>query len=261
MLTAGLLEHLARLAPPGLAEDWDNVGLIVGRRDRPVRRVLVALDLRDAVLREAREAGAGAIVVHHPPIFTPLATVTDGAIGQELVLRAAEDGVSVIAAHTNLDAAAGGLNDRLADLLGMTGRTPLVPNPADPACGLGRVGTVPAVTLGALAARAVAAIPGAVTCTGDAATPVRRVACCTGSGASLIDDARAAGVDAYVTGDLKYHDADRAEGMPLLCLPHGQTERVAMHAWFPLLREALAGEGVDAVFAATDTDPWRPVPR
>jgi dinuclear metal center YbgI/SA1388 family protein len=260
VLTDRFLAVVERLAPAALAEDWDNVGLLVGRHDRPVRRVLVALELREAVLAEARDRGADALLVHHPPVFPALAAVTDATPAAALVLSAAEERRTVVAAHTNLDAAPGGLNDHMAALLGMTGAVPLVPAATGQAgAGLGRVGTVAPVALGAYAARVAALIPGAVVHTGDPGATVGRVACCTGSGASMIDDARAAGADLYVTGDLKHHDADRAAGMPLLSVSHAQTERIAMRGWFATLRDALAPEGVEALFAEADTDPWRPV--
>ena len=130
MLVAQVLAAVERLAPPALAEDWDNVGLIVGRHNQPVRRLLVALELRGDVLGEAREHGCDAILTHHPPIFPSIHAVTDGAAG-ELVLRAAEDRLAVLAAHTNLDAARGGLNDVMAEILGMSAAVPLRPDPDD----------------------------------------------------------------------------------------------------------------------------------
>ena len=92
MLVAQLVAAVERLAPSALAEDWDNVGLVVGRHNQPARKLLVALELRDEVLGEARELGCDAVLVHHPPIFPTLAAVTDGSAASELVLRAAEGG-------------------------------------------------------------------------------------------------------------------------------------------------------------------------
>jgi dinuclear metal center YbgI/SA1388 family protein len=204
MLVAQLLAAIERLAPSALAEEWDNVGLLVGRHNQPARRVLVALELRDEVLGEARETGCDAVVTHHPPIFPTLTAVTDAGAASELVLRAAEGRVAVIAAHTNLDAAAGGLNDVMAEVLGVTVRAPLVPSAADPALGLGRIGPVPPTTLGALVERVRSGFGGpAVSYAGDPFTRVETVACCTGSGGSLIGAARAAEADAYVTSDLR----------------------------------------------------------
>jgi dinuclear metal center YbgI/SA1388 family protein len=257
MLVAQVLAAVERLAPPSLAEEWDNVGLIVGRHNQPVRRLLVALELRGDVLGEAREHRCDAVLVHHPPIFPSISAVTDGAAG-ELVLRAAEDRVAVMAAHTNLDAARGGLNDVMAEILGITAATPLRPSPAMPSCGLGRIGSVRPLTLGSLAEAVAQGFGGApVSYAGDPWIQVRRVACCTGSGASLIDDARAAEADAFVTSDLKYHDADRAEGLPLVCLPHARAERVALKRWTKALERALVPDGVEVRFAEADTDPWQ----
>jgi dinuclear metal center YbgI/SA1388 family protein len=257
MLVAQVLAAVERLAPPVLAEDWDNVGLIVGRHNQPVRRLLVALELRADVLGEAREHACDAILTHHPPIFPSIAAVTDGAAG-ELVLRAAEDRVAVLAAHTNLDAARGGLNDVMAEILGVTAAVPLRPHPELPSCGLGRVGAVRPVTLSALAEAVAQGFGGApVSYAGDPWLQVRRVACCTGSGASMIDDARTAEADAFVTSDLKYHDADRAGGLPLVHLPHARAERVALKRWSKVLGKAVGPHGVEVRFAETDTDPWQ----
>jgi len=257
VLVAQLLALVDRLAPVALAEDWDNVGLIVGRHNRPVRRVLVALELRDEVLHEARERGCDTVLTHHPTIFPALAAVTDGAPVAELVLSAAEARVAVVAAHTNLDSCRGGLNDHLAEMLGMRDTRPLRPHPSRPAEGIGRVGRVAPGALEALVRRVEGALEGArVHYVGDPGARVESVACCTGSGGSLIADARAAEVDVYVTGDLTYHDADRAEGLPLVLAPHAPTERVALRRWFRTFERALAREGAEAVFAEADTDPW-----
>jgi dinuclear metal center YbgI/SA1388 family protein len=259
MLVAELVAAVERLAPPALAEEWDNVGLLVGRHNQPVSRLLVALELRDDVLSEAAELGCDAVLTHHPPIFPSLAAVTDDTHAADLVLRAAESRVAIVAAHTNLDAAAGGLNDVMAGLLGLSATVPLRPDTADPSVGLGRVGKAPArFTLEKLLKRVGEAFPGAPRrFAGDPGAKVRTVACCTGSGASLLPDALAAGADAYVTSDLKYHDADRAPGLALIALPHAHVERVAMKLWSKLLERALAQGGVDVRFAVTDTDPWQ----
>ena len=257
MFVAQILGAVERLAPSSLAEDWDNVGLVVGRHNQPVSRVLVALELRDEVLGEAREFGCDTVLTHHPAIFPSLSAVTDGP-GSELVLEAAESRIAVIAAHTNLDAARGGLNDVMADILGITAATPLRPSPEHPSCGLGRIGRVRSTTLAGLVERVATGFDGApVSYAGDPFTTVERVACCTGSGGSLIADAREAGADAYVTSDLKYHDADRAEGLPLVTLSHARAERIALKRWTKVLAKALAAERVEVRFAETDTDPWQ----
>ncbi len=254
---AELCRSIHRLAPEALAEDWDNGGLLVGRAGAPVDRLLVALDLRPVVVGEARERGCQAVLTHHPAIFPTIAAITDGG-GAGTVLDAAEAGSAVLAAHTNLDSARGGLNDIMAAALGIDDPVPLAPSAADESAGLGRVGEVAPTTLGALAELARQAF-GAhlVRITGEVGVPVGRVACCTGSGGGLVELARRSAADAYVTGDLRYHDADRADGMPLIDLPHGSVEGHAMGVWSEGLAAALSGAGVEVLYAAKSTDPWR----
>lgn len=258
-----VLSVLEEVAPAALAEDWDNVGLMVGRRSGESPGVLVALDLRSGVIAEARERGWRIVLTHHPLVFPALDSVTPATAAGGLALDAAEAGIAVIAAHTNLDAAPGGLNDLMAGALGLEDTRPLEPAPSDPGAGLGRIGTLAAPeTLGALASRAEDLWPSGVRLTGDPQRTVERLALCTGSGAGLIDTAREMEADAYVTCDLKYHDADRAEGMPLVGLDHAAVEGALLARWAEGLRARLAPEGCEVIVATTPTSPWSaPAPR
>jgi dinuclear metal center YbgI/SA1388 family protein len=130
-----------RLAPFDLAEPWDHVGLQVGSPDDEVRGVLVALEVDDAALDEARRQDCDLLLVHHPLIFDPLERLSDDSEPGRLALRAARDGVAVIAAHTNLDKARGGIADVVAEMLGLEAAAPLAPAAAD---ALKLVGFVPA---------------------------------------------------------------------------------------------------------------------
>ena len=109
------------IAPFSLAEDWDNVGLLIGSKDQQAARVLTALDATDAVIDEAAQWGAQLIVTHHPVIFSPLKAIP----ADSTVYRLIRQGIGVISAHTNLDIADGGVNDQLARLLGLTDLRPL----------------------------------------------------------------------------------------------------------------------------------------
>lgn len=247
---------LEGLAPAALAEEWDNVGLLVGRGDQAVSKVLVALDLRDRVLDEAERLGCDLVLTHHPVIFPALSAVTDATVAGGLVLRAASAGIAIVAAHTNLDSAASGLNDAMAHMVGLTELAPLRPSDVDPGLGLGRIGRLDGVTLGDLVRRCATVFDyPAVAFVGDPATALRSGAVCTGSGASLIGDARAAGADVYITGDLKYHDADTAAGLALISIPHGVVEGTALQAWTAVLAAALAD--AEVVWHGAGTDPWQ----
>ncbi len=255
-----LLDALERLAPAHLAEEWDNVGLLVGRRSRTIDRVLVALDLRHSVLDRAIATGAGAVLVHHPPIFPALASLTDAPGPEGVVLRAAEAGIGVVACHTNLDSVAGGLNDLMAGRLGVAGSAPLAPG-SDPGSGLGRVGQIEPISAAEVAVRVQEAFPGAnVRVAGNPERTIETVACCTGSGGSLVDMALAAGADVYVTSDLKYHDADRAGEMVLIDLPHAAVEAPLLADWAEnQLAPVLLAVGI-TLDVMGGTDPWHPIP-
>lgn len=256
MTVEQFMAELEGLAPATIAEEWDNVGLLVGRGDQAVTKVLVALDLRDHVLDEAERLGCDLVLTHHPAIFPALNAVTDATVTGRLVLRAASAGIAIVAAHTNLDSAASGLNDAMAHMVGLTELAPLRPSVVDPALGLGRIGRLDGVTLGELVRRCATVFDyPAVTFVGDPALALERGAVCTGSGASLIGDAQAAGADVYITGDLKYHDADIAGGLALISIPHGVVEGTALQAWTAVLAAALPGVGV--VWHDAGTDPWQ----
>lgn len=127
-IVAELLAAIDQFAPLSLAAEWDNVGLIAGRRDWPARRVLVALDLTDAVAREAIVGKIDALVLYHPPIFREIKRITENAPGPTSLLPdllAAR--TSLLAVHTALDAAAGGTNDLLLDAVAAGERAPLEP--------------------------------------------------------------------------------------------------------------------------------------
>lgn len=110
---------LEKLAPKRLAEKWDNVGLQIGSYQDTVQKILVALDLTEAVLAEAKAAGADFIITHHPFLFKPLQSLRTDMMPGRLVKEVILSGIGVYAAHTNLDLANGGVNDALADRLGL----------------------------------------------------------------------------------------------------------------------------------------------
>jgi dinuclear metal center YbgI/SA1388 family protein len=126
-----LVGLLHGLYPPALAENWDNVGLQVGDPQEVVHRVLVSLDPSEKALDAARREKAQALICHHPLIFTPLKSLAPTDETGRLVFRAVKDGIAVLAAHTNLDRARDGLNDWLAQSLGLSRCVPLETSAGD----------------------------------------------------------------------------------------------------------------------------------
>lgn len=228
-----IYRYLDGLAPFHLQMDFDNAGFLVGRGDRQVTTILVALDITEAVVAEAAELGAELIVAHHPVIFHPLRSLTDNSPDGRIILTMAEHGIAAICAHTNLDAVAGGVNDMLAQRLGLSGIEQLKQDGVDPAgrpYGIGRVGSASGTPMYAPAfASFVKEMLGA---NGvryvDARRPVRRVAVGGGACADMMVDAIALGCDTFVTSDVKYNgflDAG-ALGINLIDAGHFPTENV-----------------------------------
>lgn len=216
---------LADRAPVEQKLDFDNVGLLVGRSDRPVGKVLTALDITDEVIQEAVEKNADLIVSHHP-LFFDLKSVTDDTWTGERVLTLAENRIAAICMHTNLDAAQGGVNDALLAAVGCTYTGEL-----DPTTMIGRIGVRQAPTD---LASFMCEIKTSLRCAGlryhDAGRPVYKVAVCGGSGGGDIALAHAAGCDTYVTADIKYDPFLEARhlGINLIDADHFCTENVVV---------------------------------
>ena len=133
MIVRDVIAAMEQIAPPELAESWDNVGLLVGSADWPVERLLLTIDLTEAVLDEAIRTGASMIIAYHPPIFDPLRSITDGEVKQRIILNAIRHSIAIYTPHTALDAATDGVNDWLADALGQGDRRALAAHPELPA--------------------------------------------------------------------------------------------------------------------------------
>jgi dinuclear metal center YbgI/SA1388 family protein len=244
---------LEAIAPAREAEPWDNVGLLIGDPRAAVHRVMVTVDYTSDVAAEAARFGAELVVAYHPPIFSALKRITAGSVVYE-ALRA---GVAVVTVHTALDVAPGGTNDVLASLVGLRDTVPLRRRPPPSSLGLGRVGAITGVSRGALVDRVKRALGlERVLAAGPLRGRANRVAVCAGACGDLLDDALAAGVDAYVTGELKHHDALRAAaaGMTVICTLHSNGERPGVAAMGAALARALPG--VKVRVARADRDPF-----
>ena len=216
-----LVELLEELMPSNLAEDWDNVGLMLGRKGKTVKKILLALDLSKEVVEQAVAQKIDLIVTHHPAIFKKLKRVVDNDWQQDLLLTLAENGIAVYSAHTNLDCVSTGVNDVLAKLLKLEGIEVL-----DDSNGLGRIGVVEETSLAEYAQAVKAALKADYVVVGDAGKKVNKVAVCGGAGSDLIDLALAKGADTLVTGDVKYHSAQQAvfSGLNIIDAGHQPTE-------------------------------------
>jgi dinuclear metal center YbgI/SA1388 family protein len=260
-----LIAAADELWPPVLAEPWDNPGLAVGDPQALVRRVLVTVDAVPAVLDEAEALGCEAIVSHHPTLFASPRTLRADTWPGALLTRAAGAGVALFSAHTNADAAPGGVNDALADALGMSvQREPIEPG-ALPGSGIGRVGELTGpLPLQAFAARVAEQLPGTaggVLVQGHPEAMITTVAVCSGSGADFLEHPAVQTADCYVTADLKHHQAldvasARAAGLrrpALVGMSHWAGESLWVRGAVAALTAALP---VQAAASRVPTDPW-----
>ncbi|MBL1066544.1 Nif3-like dinuclear metal center hexameric protein [Streptomyces sp. 7-21] len=211
---------LDTLWPPEHAEGWDAVGTVCGDPDAEVSTVLFAVDPVRETAEEAIALGADLLITHHPLYLRGTTTVSAGTPKGGVVHSLIKHDIALHVAHTNADRADPGVSDALAAALGLRVTAPLVPDPSDPAGrrGLGRVCALDQPLsleeFGALAAARLPATAQGIRVAGDPARPVRTVAVCGGAGDSLFDQVRAAGVDAYLTADLRHHPASEATQRP-----------------------------------------------
>ncbi|GLZ40478.1 Nif3-like dinuclear metal center hexameric protein [Actinokineospora sp. NBRC 105648] len=248
--------------PPALAESWDAVGLVCGDPAEEITRVLVCVDPVESTVDEAVELGAQLVVAHHPLLLKGVHGVPADTTKGSLVHRMIRGGIALFCAHTNADSADPGVSDALAAAIGLTVTGPLNPNP-DGRTGIGRIGELPEAEPFAVfverVARALPATEGGVRAAGDANRKIRRVAVSGGAGDSYLATATAAGVDAYVTADLRHHPAAEHLATPgapaLVDLAHWASEWPWCGQAAEILRAAIGGT-VTVDVSARRTDPW-----
>lgn len=238
-----ILRELAAFAPPELACSWDNVGLLVDA-GRPVTKVLTALDITADVVQEAAAEGCELIVSHHPVIFDPMKRIT----AEDVPAMLLQNGISGICMHTNLDATSGGVNDTLADLLGISREDRR--NFAD---NCGRIGTVQQITVAAIAGFCARTLHSGVKYV-DSGKPVTCLAEVSGGGGSYLQEAIDEGADCLVTGEAAHHIAllAKQKGVGLVVAGHWGTEQgiadvlaARLHTAFPQLQVRHGAADVD----------------
>ncbi|MFE5398156.1 Nif3-like dinuclear metal center hexameric protein [Streptomyces sp. NPDC056568] len=265
-----VIAALENLWPAERAESWDAVGTVVGDPDQQVSRVLFAVDPVQETVDEAVTLGADLLVTHHPLYLRGTTTVAASTSKGRVVHTLIKNDIALHVAHTNADTADPGVSDALAGALDLRVVRPLVPDAGDPQGrrGLGRVCELEhPLTVREFAARAAERLPATaqgIRVAGDPEATVRTVAVSGGSGDSLFAHVRAAGVDAYLTADLRHHPAsefvaDRAHRpLALLDAAHWATEWPWCELGAAQLDEISDRHGWDlrVHVSKTVTDPW-----
>lgn len=225
-----------RIAPKKFAEEWDNPGLLAGSPNAEVTKIFICLDVSYEVIQAAKNFGAQLIITHHPLIFHAIKNIrTDLPLGRKISALIKND-IAVFAAHTNLDSAIGGVNDVLAEKIGLVD----VKMFGDEEISLGRIGRLSEpVTIEKFAAHIKKVLHAEnIRMIRAGNFLISKVGICGGAGADIIQKAKFFGADAFVTGDVKYHEAQSAieNKIHVIDAGHFATEFPIVHALAEILK-------------------------
>jgi dinuclear metal center YbgI/SA1388 family protein len=242
-----ILNALQQIAPLEFAESWDNVGLLVGTRDREIACAMACLTLSGATLAEAIHANADLVICHHPVPFKPLAKITGDTTTGKLLLQAIEAGIAIYSPHTAWDNCRTGINQQLAEILQLETIGPLQPFSAeissDGSLGVGRYGQLQSsLAIDEVIDRIRLAIPEiSARHTHGAMHRVKKVGIVCGSGGSMLSLVARRGCDAMLTGEATYHQCLEAEslGIALIMIGHHASESFAMNSLAKQLQASL----------------------
>ena len=228
-------DAMNRIAPKNLAEDWDNPGLLIGNPKSEVKKILICLDVSDEVINHAKKISAQMIISHHPLIFKAIKNIrTDLPLGKK-ILNLLKNDIACFAAHTNLDSAEGGVNDVLAEKIGL-----IDVKTFDEELSLGRIGKLEnEMTAEEFANHIKKSLNAEVRLIDAGDFKIKKVGLCAGAGSEFISKAKFFGADAFVTGDVKYHEAQSAveNKIHVIDAGHFATEFPIVHSLAEKLNE------------------------
>ena len=252
-----MLSALERFAPLPLQESWDNAGLQVGLTETEVSGALLCLDVNERIIDEAIAKGCNLIVSHHPLLFRGLKTISDLTDVQRTVRKALKSDICVVSMHTNMDNAKGGVNFRIAQKLGLQNVAFFAPKSVDGIeAGSGVIGELPesqAADDFVLMVKKAFGVECAM-CNELLRRPIQKVAICGGAGDFLLDDALKAGADAFITGEMHYHQYFGYEQQIQICvIGHYQSEQFTAEVFQEIIQKECPG--VKTCIAETCTNP------
>lgn len=251
-------EFLNSIAPPHLAESYDNVGLLIGDKDKEIHKVLVTLDADEAVALDAQKKQVDLVVSHHPLIFKPLSRITGEDAASRTVLSFIKGDIALFAMHTNFDSVKSGLGDLFLDKIAETKNR--VPLEGDGENGIGRFAEVAeTLVFDRLLDRIKTAFHlHSLRYIGSENKPIRKIAVVNGGGAEYICLAKKMGADCFVSGDIKYHQARFAyeNDLALVEIPHYSAEIIFCEYAKQLLVEQF-GSKLEVLVTDKNIDIWK----
>ena len=248
-----MLSALERFAPLPLQESWDNAGLQVGLTETEVSGALLCLDVNERIVDEAIAKGCNLIVSHHPLLFRGLKTISDLTDVQRTTMRAIQQGIAVISMHTNMDNAKGGVNFRIAQKLGLENVRFFDPDAESGSGVVGEFAEPQAADDFIIAVKKAFGVECAM-CNELLRRPIKRVAICGGAGDFLLDEAVKNQADAFITGEMHYHQYFGYEQKIQICvIGHYQSEQYTAEIFEEIIQKECPG--VKTFIAETCTNP------
>ncbi len=252
-----VVSALERFAPLPLQEGFDNAGLQVGLTEAEVSGALLCLDVTESIVDEAVEKGCNLIISHHPLVFRPLKRVTGSDYVQRCVAKAIKNDITILSMHTNMDNARGGVNFKIAEKMHLAGVRFFAEKEVEGmACGSGVTGELAEPMA---ADDFITMLKGTfdvecVQCNQLLRRPIKRVAVCGGAGSFLLPDAIRLGADAFVTGEMHYHEYFAHEQeIQIAVIGHYQSEQFTNEIFKSIIEEKCGG--VRTVLTAHNTNP------
>ena len=238
-------------AKPSLIDTWDNTGFQVGNEDKEIKKILISLDLDSHVLEKAIKEEYDMIITHHPLIFQPIKSITTNSYKEILIYNLIKNNIVAYNAHTNLDQTENGVSHELAKVLGLKNIEVLHYTDLDEQYGYGCVGDIKKIDIIDYVKEIKKNLDiGSLVVYGDTKKKITKVALCGGAGADFIYDAYKSGAHVYITGDIKYHEAQLALEYDLTIIDpgHFHTEKIIL----PVIKKYLKEKFPDLIIGIWD---------
>ena len=240
MTIAEVINAINDFAPLSLQESWDNSGVQVGDITAECSGVLLCVDATETIIDEAIARGCNLVIAHHPLLFRGLKQIVGKSLVERTVLKAIRRSITVFSAHTSLDSTRGGISWEMARMLGSEVTGILSPSTSDPSIGLGVIAEFSTPFTPEEFTAKVKQTFGSPICRCTAApnATIQRIAMCGGAGGEFINEAIAAGAQAYISSDTRYHDfVDHASDIFLVDIGHYESESCAKDIFYRVITE------------------------
>ena len=243
--TDEIIKEIENLAPVETAQSWDNSGWQIFLGKEEAKKIMLCLTVTQNVISQAIEQGCDLIISHHPIIFNPIKKITNNTVSEKIIIDAIKNDIQIYSAHTNLDIANGGVNDILCERLGID----VIESRCD---GFVKIAKLPELIdldsfiLKLKISLNVSKIKMINPCDKKY---IQTIAVCSGSGSSFADELK--DVDAFITGDVKYHNALDVQNILLIDAGHFETERIVLQSLKNLLEKITKD-----IVVAKEKEPW-----